>query len=83
MDKEGHQFDWDNVAILGQAKQRHAQEFLEAWHSNRNTINKHVELDPTYQPLRNKSRSDATYPSKPRHINNKRDRTLMLHRRHT
>eukprot|EP00061_Rhincodon_typus_P014987 g42406.t1 len=65
--KEGHQFDWDNVAILGQAKQRHAREFLEAWHSNQNSINKHVELDPIYQPQGNKPGSDATHPNKLRH----------------
>eukprot|EP00061_Rhincodon_typus_P001836 g15923.t1 len=28
------------------AKQRHARELLEAWYSNRNSINKHIELDP-------------------------------------
>eukprot|EP00061_Rhincodon_typus_P013328 g39638.t1 len=36
--------DWDNVTILGQANQRYAQEFLEAWYSTRNSINKHVEI---------------------------------------
>eukprot|EP00061_Rhincodon_typus_P010044 g34022.t1 len=31
MDKKNHKFDWDNTKILGQAKQRQAWEFLEAW----------------------------------------------------
>eukprot|EP00061_Rhincodon_typus_P002986 g19000.t1 len=83
MDKEEYQFDWDNVAILGQANQRHAREFWEVWLSNQNSINKHLELDPIYKPLRNKSGSDTTHPSKLRHINSKWDRTLMLHWRRT
>ncbi|XP_072404165.1 protein phosphatase EYA3-like isoform X1 [Chiloscyllium punctatum] len=54
IDEEGHHFDWDNTSILGQAKQRDTREFLEAWYSNRNSINKHTDLDPIYHPLRKK-----------------------------
>eukprot|EP00061_Rhincodon_typus_P009039 g32195.t1 len=46
--KENHQFDWDNIKILGQAKQRQARELLEAWYSTKKAINKHIELDPIY-----------------------------------
>eukprot|EP00061_Rhincodon_typus_P018141 g47192.t1 len=83
MDNGGHEFDWDNTAIIAQAKQRHTMEFLEAWYSNRNSINKRVELDPVDKPLRNRTGSDTKHSNKLRHINNKRDRTLTLHRRHT
>eukprot|EP00061_Rhincodon_typus_P006650 g27512.t1 len=38
--KENHQFNWDNTKILGEAKQRQAQEFLEAWYSTKKAINK-------------------------------------------
>eukprot|EP00061_Rhincodon_typus_P007647 g29556.t1 len=41
MDKESHQFDRVNAKILGQAKPRQAQEFLEAWYSMKKAINKH------------------------------------------
>eukprot|EP00061_Rhincodon_typus_P005243 g24518.t1 len=57
MDKENHYFDWDNTKILGQAKQRPAREFLEAWHSKKIAINKHIELDPIYTPVRRKTGS--------------------------
>eukprot|EP00061_Rhincodon_typus_P017311 g45949.t1 len=59
MDKENYQFDWDNTKILGQARQRKAQEFLEAWHSMKKAINKHTELDPIYTPLRRKTGSEV------------------------
>eukprot|EP00061_Rhincodon_typus_P004657 g23113.t1 len=55
VDKENHQFDWDNTRILGQAEQRQAQEFLEALFSTKKAIKKHVELDPVYTLLRRKT----------------------------
>eukprot|EP00061_Rhincodon_typus_P006439 g27072.t1 len=55
MDKENYQFSWDNTKILGQAKQTQAREFLEAWYSVKKAINKHIELDPIYTPLRRKT----------------------------
>ncbi|XP_059511376.1 uncharacterized protein si:ch1073-145m9.1 isoform X3 [Stegostoma tigrinum] len=82
-DKEGHHFDWDNTSILGQAKQRHAREFLEAWHSNQNSINKHIDLEPIYHPLRKRTGNDITNPRKPNQINRKRDITPALRRRLT
>ncbi|XP_072414206.1 WW domain-binding protein 2-like isoform X2 [Chiloscyllium punctatum] len=87
--------DWDNTSILGQAKQRHAREFLEAWHSNRNSINKHIELYPICHPLRKGTGSDSTTgnnitngnditnPKKPKHINRKQEFSALLCLRHT
>eukprot|EP00061_Rhincodon_typus_P016893 g45344.t1 len=49
-----HEFDWDNTSIIAQAKQRHA---MEAWYSNQNSINKHIELNPVYKSLRNRTGS--------------------------
>ncbi|XP_059499415.1 uncharacterized protein LOC125448232 isoform X2 [Stegostoma tigrinum] len=86
-DEEGHHFDWDKTSILGQAKQRHAREFREAWHSNRNSINKHIDLEPIYHSLRKRTGNDIntgndiTIPRKPKQINRKRDITPALHRR--
>ncbi|XP_048462657.1 uncharacterized protein LOC125485163 [Rhincodon typus] len=47
-DWKNHILNWDNTAIIGQAKQRTAREFLEAWHSSTDPIHKHIELDPMY-----------------------------------
>eukprot|EP00061_Rhincodon_typus_P011321 g36247.t1 len=40
------------ISNEGQTKQRQAREFLEAWFSTKKTINKQVELDSIYTPLR-------------------------------
>ena len=53
-DKEGHKFNLDSVKIIAQGNTRHTREFLEAWYSTTNSINRHVELDPVYIPLRMK-----------------------------
>nr|CAH8832216.1 unnamed protein product [Trichobilharzia regenti] len=54
-DDHGHQFDWDNVKILNRGNTKCAREFLEAWYSNENAINKHVNIDEIYQLIRSKS----------------------------
>ena len=51
-DNEGHHFNFKTVKILDRANNKRTREFLEAWHSTENSINKHVELDRTYFPLR-------------------------------
>ena len=51
-DNEGHHFNFNTVKILDRANNKRTREFLEAWHSTENSINKHVELDRTYFPLR-------------------------------
>ncbi|KER32502.1 hypothetical protein T265_01382 [Opisthorchis viverrini] len=53
-DGEGHHFDWNNVRILGQARTKKEREFMEAWYSTGGAINRHIEIDPAYQPLRTK-----------------------------
>ena len=53
-DQHGHTFDWDTAEILSQAKQKKAREFLEAWFSSTRSINRHVNLQPIYEPLRSK-----------------------------
>eukprot|EP00061_Rhincodon_typus_P018609 g47840.t1 len=77
-DKEGHQFDWDSVTILGQANQRHVRDFLEVL--NRNSISKHVEMDPIYQPLGRRTGTEANHHIRLAPTNNKRDKSTMLHR---
>eukprot|EP00061_Rhincodon_typus_P018185 g47251.t1 len=57
-ENEGNQFNWDSVT-----KCRHAQEFLEAWFSTHNAINKPIELDPIYKPIQNKTGNDTTVQS--------------------
>nr|CAH8854158.1 unnamed protein product [Trichobilharzia regenti] len=42
----GHQFDWDNVEILDRRNTKSARQFLEAWYSNENAINKHIKYRP-------------------------------------
>nr|CAH8839708.1 unnamed protein product [Trichobilharzia regenti] len=54
-DNYGHQFDWDNVKILDRGNTKCAREFLEAWYSNENAINKHVNIDEIYQLIKSKS----------------------------
>ena len=58
-DNYGHTFDWDNVEIMGQARQKKAREFLEAWYSSKNSINKHIDMEAIYEPLRNKDTGRA------------------------
>ena len=55
-DGEGHTFNWMATKILAEAKSKHAREFLEAWFSTNESINKHVDLEPIYEPLRNRDR---------------------------
>jgi len=56
MDRLNHIFKWDNVSILSQAKSRNAREFLEAWHSDTNSINRHIELNHIYIPFKKDNR---------------------------
>jgi hypothetical protein len=59
-DQEGHQFNWNNVKILAQAGTKREREFIEAWYSTKNAINKHIDIDPIYQPLRNRTLQNNT-----------------------
>ena len=53
-DQHGHTFNWETVEVLSQAKQKHAREFLEAWFSSHQSINRHIDIEPIYGPLRYK-----------------------------
>ncbi|VDM02286.1 unnamed protein product [Schistocephalus solidus] len=47
-----HHFNWDATEVFAMANTKQAREFLEAWHSNTNSINRHVDLDAHYEGLR-------------------------------
>ncbi|GAA50332.1 hypothetical protein CLF_104383 [Clonorchis sinensis] len=53
-DREGHKFNWNNVQILAHTRTKREREFAEAWYSTQKSINKHIDIDPVYQPLRAK-----------------------------
>ncbi|GAA52136.1 hypothetical protein CLF_107388 [Clonorchis sinensis] len=53
-DKEGHKFNWDNVRVLAHARIKREREFAEAWYSTQNSINKHIDIDPVYEPFTSK-----------------------------
>ncbi|KER20500.1 hypothetical protein T265_15305, partial [Opisthorchis viverrini] len=41
-DQEGHEFDWSGVCILAHARTKNEREFMEAWSSTEEAINKHI-----------------------------------------
>ncbi|BHF83695.1 hypothetical protein SprV_0902683900 [Sparganum proliferum] len=47
-----HRFNWEGTEVVAMANTKHAREFLEAWHSNTTSINRHVDLDAHYEGLR-------------------------------
>nr|VZI47564.1 unnamed protein product [Spirometra erinaceieuropaei] len=49
-----HRFNWDGAEVVAMANTRHAREFLEAWHSGADSINRHVDLDVHYEGLRSR-----------------------------
>ncbi|CAH8590969.1 unnamed protein product [Dicrocoelium dendriticum] len=62
-DQEGHHFDLENVKILAHGSTKHAREFLEAWFSTTQSINRHIELDAGYATLlRNDRQLDRLNP---------------------
>ncbi len=44
----GHQFTFDETQIIGQAQTKAGRLFMEAIHSDENSINRHIILDPFY-----------------------------------
>ncbi|VDO78139.1 unnamed protein product [Schistosoma margrebowiei] len=52
VDNCGNSFHWKNVEILDRGNSKSTRKFLEAWHSDQSTINKHIEINPIYQPIR-------------------------------
>ena len=55
IDDKQHEFNWNEINILGRANTRHGREFIEAWFTRTGSINKHVEMETVYEPLRVKS----------------------------
>ena len=51
-DKFGHEFDLEGTKILATASHKYAREFLEAWFSSHDAINRHINLDSTYEWLK-------------------------------
>ena len=51
-DENGHKFDLQSAEVISQASTKHAREFLEAWFSNKHSINRHVYLDPNVNTIR-------------------------------
>ncbi|KPP65532.1 hypothetical protein Z043_116043 [Scleropages formosus] len=54
--------------ILSQADTKHSREFLEAWYPSVNSINKHIDLDPIYEPIRCKDQRGPNRDIKPDNI---------------
>ena len=59
-DHYDHKFDFESTTIVARAPTRSAREFLEAWHSGPDAINRHVEMDPIYEVLTRKPTSNST-----------------------
>ena len=51
-DTEGHNVSSNTVKVLDQVNTKRAREFLDDWYSTGNAINKHIEMDRSYFPLR-------------------------------
>ena len=56
-DATGHTMDLESPRILAHANTKQAREFIEAWFSKRHSINRHIDIDPLYAPLRYDERS--------------------------
>lgn len=52
MENYGHKIDWKNLKIMDKRNPKNTRKFLEAWHPDQSSMNKHIEIDPTYQPIR-------------------------------
>ncbi|VDL91320.1 unnamed protein product [Schistocephalus solidus] len=50
-----HRFKWEGTEVVAMASTNQAHEFLEAWHSSTNSINRHVDLEAHYKGLRARS----------------------------
>nr|VZI44475.1 unnamed protein product [Spirometra erinaceieuropaei] len=57
-----HRFNWDNTEVNATANTKRAREVLEAWHSNADSINRHVDLDAHYEGLRSRLTKPSPTP---------------------
>ncbi len=49
-----HQFAFDEAQIIGQAQKKAGRLFIEAIYSDDNSINRHINLDPCYAPIKDR-----------------------------
>ncbi|CAH8514244.1 unnamed protein product, partial [Heterobilharzia americana] len=47
-----HKLNFDDVEILDRGNTRNIRELLGAWHSDQSPINRCIDIDPVYQPVR-------------------------------
>ncbi|BHF79911.1 hypothetical protein SprV_0702303500 [Sparganum proliferum] len=50
--EEGHEFNFASTRIVARANNKTGRELLEAWVSDTNSINRHVDIPPCYHALR-------------------------------
>ncbi|BHF57086.1 hypothetical protein SprV_0100002700 [Sparganum proliferum] len=62
--EEGHEFEFANTRILAKAGNRTGRELLEAWVSDTNSINRHIDLRACYHALRPRSQVTQLTPSR-------------------
>ena len=58
-DAQFHSFNFSDVTVLDRAMTKGGIAFLEAWHSTSDSINRHIELDNIYLPIRLKKSQNA------------------------
>ncbi|BHF73432.1 hypothetical protein SprV_0401651300 [Sparganum proliferum] len=52
--EEGHEFNFASTRIVARANNKTGRELLEAWVSDTNSINRHVDIPPCYHALRSR-----------------------------
>ncbi|BHF66536.1 hypothetical protein SprV_0200955500 [Sparganum proliferum] len=62
--EEGHEFDFASTRILARAGNKTGRELLEAWVSDANSINRHIDLPACYHSLRPRSQVAQLTPSR-------------------
>ncbi|BHF80701.1 hypothetical protein SprV_0702382900 [Sparganum proliferum] len=62
--EKGHEFDFANTLILARVGNKTGRELLEAWVSDVNSINRHIDLPACYHALRPRSQVAQLTPSR-------------------
>ncbi|BHF62572.1 hypothetical protein SprV_0200555400 [Sparganum proliferum] len=62
--EEGHEFDFASTRILARAGNKTGRELLEAWVSDANSINRHIDLPACYHALRPRIQTAQLTPSR-------------------